>query len=311
MSETGGRQDQALGGLLAWLQTQDYSFVTPTPETHRRVVARPDMAVAQNLRDVFGWSLRFRPETVPSSLLQPLSDAGLIDEHDGLLKSLVRVSSVKGHLFVHSAFPTEAEDAVFFGPDTYRFVDFVQAELARIPDTKRLVDIGAGAGVGAIMSAALLPGTRLTLTDVNPLALRYARVNARHAGVAIETVEASGLDAVAGAIDLVIANPPYIIDPKSRIYRDGGDMHGAGLSLEWALAAARRVEPGGRVLLYTGSAIVGGRDALREALERELTPLGATLRYREIDPDVFGEELVEAGYEDVERIAAIGAVIQC
>ena len=32
-------------------------------------------------------------------------------------------------------------------------------------------------------------------------------------------------------------------------------------------------------------------------------------RYSEIDPDIFGEQLDEPGYEDVERIAAIGAVI--
>jgi hypothetical protein len=42
-------------------------------------------------------------------------------------------------------------------------------------------------------------------------------------------------------------------------------MHGAGLSLDWTLAAARRIEPGGTILLYTGSAIVEGRDGLKEA----------------------------------------------
>jgi hypothetical protein len=33
------------------------------------------------------------------------------------------------------------------------------------------------------------------------------------------------------------------------------------------------------------------------------------LRYEEIDPDVFGEELEEEPYRNVERIAAVGAVI--
>jgi hypothetical protein len=64
------------------------------------------------------------------------------------------------------------------------------------------------------------------------------------------------------------------------------------------------------VLLYTGVAIVDGRDELREALADQLPALGCTLRYRELDPDVFGEELVKPAYAEVERIAAIGAVVE-
>jgi hypothetical protein len=82
------------------------------------------------------------------------------------------------------------------------------------------------------------------------------------------------------------------------------------VSLDWALAAARRLAPRGRVLLYTGVAMVDGHDELREALERELPGLNCTLSYRELDPDVFGEELEKPAYKDVERIAAIGAVIK-
>jgi hypothetical protein len=70
------------------------------------------------------------------------------------------------------------------------------------------------------------------------------------------------------------------------------------------------LKPGGRVILYTGSAIVGGKDALRDALEGEAVRRGFRLDYREIDPDVFGEELAKPQYRDVERIAVIGAVIR-
>jgi methylase of polypeptide subunit release factors len=128
--------------------------------------------------------------------------------------------------------------------------------------------------------------------------------------VELETVETSSLDGVEGPIDLVIANPPFVTDPAGRLYRDGGGMHGARLSLDWALAAARRIEPGGSVLLYTGSAIVAGRDALGEALAGQLPGLGCTLRYAEIDPDIFGELLDQPGYEEAERVAAVGAVIR-
>jgi len=302
--------EPALLDLLKALDGERYDFVTPTPATHQRVVARTDRQEARDLRDVFGWSLPFGPELLPRPMLELLERANVVREGGRLLKSRIRVSRLLGSLFIHSAFPTKEEDAVFFGPDTYRFASFVRAELGRAAGAKRLVDIGAGGGPGGITAAAMLPGARITLLDTNPTALRLASVNARHAGVEAELVEGQGIDDVSGPIDLVIANPPYVMDEDDRTYRSGGDMHGAQISLDWTLAAARRLEPGGRMLLYTGVAIVAGRDALREALERELPGLGCSLSYREIDPDIFGEELEKPLYSDVERIAAIGAVVE-
>ena len=300
----------ALLRLLGALAREGYSFVTTTPLTHERVLARQPRRIARNLRDVFGWSLPFEAGILPPDIDELLAEADALDDEGGLLRSRVRVSSIGERLFLHSAFPTEARDSVFFGPDTYRFVNFLRSELPRLANVRRLVDIGAGSGAGGVMAAPLLPAARLTLLDINPSALRLASVNAHHAGVEAELVEGASLDGVSGLIDLVIANPPYIMDEGGREYRDGGDMLGGRLSLDWTLAAARRLEPGGHMLLYTGSAIAEGRDALREALERELPALGCTLRYREIDPDVFGEELEKPAYAGVERIAAVGAVVE-
>ncbi len=300
----------ALLELLAELERRGYDFVAPTPATHQRVVARPGMSEAQDLRGIFGWSLPFAAEVLPPALRDLLERAGSLRREGALLKSGVRVARIHGRLFLHSPFPTEAEDAVFFGPDTYRFADFLRSELPRGGRATRLVDLGAGSGAGGILAAPYVPGARITLLDTNPRALRKAAINGRHAGVEVELVEGESIDAVAGAVDLIIANPPYMIDPSDRTYRNGGSMHGAALSLDWGLAGARRLEPGGRMLLYTGVAIVDGRDPFRHELERALPGLGCTLRYREIDPDVFGEELETPAYADVERIAVVGAVIE-
>lgn len=302
--------DEALLDLLRAADALGYRFTTVTPETHRRVLEQRPDAMAHDLRDIFGWSLPFEPGLLPAELRDALSRGGMLKSDGPSCKSQMRISSVGERLFLHSAFPTDSADAVFLGPDSYRFAAFLRSEIPALGPVERLVDIGAGAGVGAIAAADLLPGARLTLADVNPLALRLARINARHAGLEVETVQSDGLAEVEGPFDLAVANPPFIVDPAGRTYRDGGDMHGARLSLQWALAAARRVEPGGSVLLYTGSAIVSGRDALREALSRELAKLGCSLRYAEIDPDIFGEQIGQPGYEDVERIAAVGAVIR-
>ncbi|MGQ0588282.1 MAG: methyltransferase [Sphingosinicella sp.] len=300
--------DAALLALLDHLAGDGYRFVTPTPATHARIIARPEKSAARDLRDVFGWSLPFARTVLPDALFQLLERAEMITGAEGGFRSLVRVSSLDSLLFLHSAYPTTRSDAVFFGPDSYRFARFVLAELAAAT-ADRLVDVGAGAGVGAI--AAMREGrvSEALLTDINPLALRFARINARHAGLRIETALTTGLSDVAPGFPFAIMNPPFIADPARRTYRDGGGRLGGDLSLAWALAAARRVAPGGRVLLYTGSAIVNGTDPLEAAL-RDALPPDCALRYAELDPDIFGEELTQPAYAGVERIAAIGAIIE-
>ncbi|MDQ3143698.1 MAG: methyltransferase [Pseudomonadota bacterium] len=300
-------EDEALAELLSALGAAGYRFVPPTPETHRRVVAR--RSEARDLRDIFGWSLPFGRETLAPELFDLLEAGGMVRECDAGFQSAVRVASVADALFLHSAYPTDQADSVFFGPDSYRFADFLEHVLADGPSVANLVDIGTGSGVGAIMAARHVPGAAMTLTDINPLALRFAGINARHNRVEVRTVEGSGVDPVEAPIELAISNPPFITDAAGRAYRDGGGMHGAALSLEWALATAAKLAPGGRMLLYTASAMVGGHDALQAALAARLSPTSFSLRYRELDPDIFGEQLDEPGYEDVERIAAVGIVI--
>jgi SAM-dependent methyltransferase len=93
----------------------------------------------------------------------------------------VRLSSYDGELFVHSAFPTDAPDSVFFGPDTYRMAD-AAAACTSSRSVKRAVDIGCGTGAGAITVAKRAPGAEVLAVDINDNALRYARINAALAG---------------------------------------------------------------------------------------------------------------------------------
>jgi methylase of polypeptide subunit release factors len=306
------KRDQALLTLIETLRAERYSFVTPTPATHARVVARADRQRARSLTDVFGWSLPFAADLIAPDMLALLQTAGAVAQDGALLRSKVRVSSLDDGLYLHSAFPTEAQDAVFFGPDSYRYADLIRTELAHCPDRPgaRMADIGGGSGVGAIVAAGCCPAARVLMTDINDEALRIARINAAAAGVGIETIACSGLDAVDPPLDVVMLNPPYIIDDAGRAYRDGGGMHGGELSLQLTRQAIERLAPRGRVILYTGSAIVDGRDELKAALEDTATDRGCTLRYRELDPDVFGEELDKPQYADVDRIAVVAAILQ-
>ncbi len=302
--------DAATRRLQAILRHLDgYEFVTPTPATHKRYLERNRRA-AKDARDVLGWNLPFEPGILPPRLLDALEQADLLSAAEGgLLRSKIRVSTLGTLRFIHSAYPTDEENSVFFGPDSYRFARFLRAQLPNAHQPRHVIDMGAGSGVGGIVAASLIPGARISLLDVNALALHFASANAADAGVKVDLVRGTSLDDVEEPVDLVIANPPYIMDEAERAYRHGGGMHGAQLSLDWALEAGERLAAGGAMLLYTGVAIVDGHDGLKEALAGALPRLGCALAYEEIDPDIFGEELEEPQYRDVERIAAVGAVI--
>lgn len=297
-----------LVSLLAALDARGYAFMCPTPETARRVVRRPEKRRSRTLRDVFGWSRPFDEGVLDPELLRLTEAAGVLRETRQGLRACVRVSTLDGRLFLHSAYPTVGERAVFFGPDTYRFAAWIAAEAEGLR-ADRVIDVGGGCGGGAVTLAARL-GVPATIGDVNPEALRLARANAAHAGVALTTVEGSGLAPFGRDLQLVVANPPYVAGEGDRAYRYGGDLHGAKLSLDWALAAAERLAPGGRMLLYTGVAVVEGRLELIERLEARLPHHGCRVRWRELDPDVFGELLSTPAYRTVERIAAVGIVVE-
>jgi methylase of polypeptide subunit release factors len=314
--ETGLALTQALTALGQWLRSTGYSFTTVTPATQARVNARADAQQARTLRDVFGWSRPFAPSLLPADILQTLRDGGLAEQGpDGLLRSRIRFSSLHGQLHAHSAYPTTDADAVFFGPDTVRFVDLVLAELERrpLPQRARIVDMGCGAGPGGLAAAqaARAASPRLVLADINPRALHFAAANAALAGQAdVEFACGDLFSAVEGDFDLVVANPPYLNDAAQRTYRHGGGRFGEGLSARIVREGVERLVSGGRLVLYTGVAIADGRDALLEQLQPQLRSRGWPWRYRELDPDVFGEELDEPAYADAERIAAVALVVE-
>ncbi|MBD0272072.1 MAG: class I SAM-dependent methyltransferase [Acetobacteraceae bacterium] len=302
--------DDALLRLAAAVRDTGYRFVTVTPATHARVNARPGNAWARGPEDVFGWSRPFRPEVLPSAVFELMRRAGVAVPHGGDgWRSSVRLSSLGGELFLHSAYPTADADAVFFGPDTYRFASAIGAHLERRSSpVRRAVDIGCGAGPGGILISKARPEAEVSMGDINDAALRSARINAALAGAGNAVARRSDLltGVPGGLFDLVVANPPYLVDPAERAYRHGGGPLGAGLSLAILDAALGRLAPGGTLLLYTGAAVVNGHDPFRvEAEERLAAGQGVGWTYREMDPDVFGEELDTAAYAEADRIAAV------
>jgi SAM-dependent methyltransferase len=308
-------RDAALVALGHELGRCRYSFITVTPATHRRVNARANSREASSLTDVFGWSRPFRTKTLPAHLIALLETAQALDGDGELLRSRVRFASLGEQLFCHSAFPTDDQDAVFFGPDTYRFARLIRQSVGGLEASGpfRIVDIGCGSGVGGLLAAALMPADKqveCVLADISPAALRFARINAVLNGMPMaETALSDVLAAVPGVANLIVSNPPYLVDSMRRLYRHGGGALGSELSLHIAREGVRRLAPGGRLVLYTGAAVVDGTDVFRQALTSASIERRHVLTYEEIDPDVFGEELERHPYDRADRIAAVAVVI--
>jgi methylase of polypeptide subunit release factors len=248
-------------------------------------------------------------------LLEPCVRAELlapVEASDGKLwTSRLRYSTLPSPqaelMLVHSAFPTNDNHSVFFGPDSYRFANFLRD---RAVPAGRMVDIGCGTGVGGLVLAK--HAQSIVFSDVNPVALELAAVNAALAGVGpatISFVESDVLVGVEGPIDLVIANPPYLVDDAARLYRDGGGDLGVDLALRIIKESLTRLSAGGRLLLFTATPVVDGRNVLAVRVREISVQRTTSWSWQEIDPDVFGEELDRPAYRDVERLAVVSLMM--
>lgn len=300
----------ALLRLGAHLRAADYRFHAVTPATHQRVLARGQQW-ARSLADAFGWNMPFQTPLLGPERCTELAAAGCISAYGEGWKANLRAAALGDLLVFHSGFPTEQRDAVFFGPDTYRFVGAIERTLPTLKKVQaRVIEIGCGAGPAAIALAAAMPQAEVIAADINQRALDMTAVNARMAGVQnLRTALSDLLDGVDGAFDLIVANPPYLLDAAARAYRHGGGHHGEGLAVAIVQAALERLAPGGTLMLYTGTAFVNQRDEFHSAIAPLLEHADCDWRYEELDPDVFGEELEQPAYADVDRIAAVWLVL--
>jgi HemK-related putative methylase len=126
----------------------------------------------------------------------------------------------------------------------------------------RALDMGTGSGIGAVFAARR--GYRVTAVDVNPHAVRCARLNSALNGLEerIEVRQGDLFAAVAGErFDLVLFNPPFFRGaprgPLDAAWRSQDVIERFAAGLPAALA------PGGRALLLLSSA--GGADGVMAA----------------------------------------------
>ncbi|WP_158373539.1 putative protein N(5)-glutamine methyltransferase [Cellulosimicrobium cellulans] len=143
-----------------------------------------------------------------------------------------------------------------------------------------VVDLCCGTGAVGLAVATEHPGVALWAVDLDPAAVACARRNAAALGPADATVLLGDLDAplpaaLAGRVDVLVANAPYVPtaeiahmpsearDHEPRTALDGG-ADGVDLHRRVAAAAPRWLAPGGRLLIETSVRQAGATAAACE-----------------------------------------------
>lgn len=153
-----------------------------------------------------------------------------------------------------------------------------------------VLDVGTGSGVQALHAASR--AERVTATDVNPRALRFARLTLALSGVRAADLRQGSLYEPVGRerFDLVVSNPPFVISPGERfVYRDGG-MSGDELCRALVRGSADHLNEGGYCQLLANWQHVAGED-WRERVTSWLPPgCDAWIVQREVqDPAQYAE----------------------
>ena len=172
-------------------------------------------------------------------------------------------------------------------PETEIVVERCLALLATV-EAPRIADVGTGTGAIALALKQERPDAIVVATDRSADALELARENAHMNDLEIELVEGDLLAAIAGPLDLIVSNPPYVgaaeldaLEPEVRDWEPRGALVDEGQTLRLARDAQTVLD---------GWLVLEVHEEHAQALSGELTKLG--YRGVSIGLDLSGRERV-------------------
>lgn len=127
------------------------------------------------------------------------------------------------------------------------------AVLKEVKASDRVLDMGTGCGVNAILAAG--KAQNVVGVDINPQAITCAKQNAvqNHVADRIDFHQSDIFENVEGNFDLIVYDPPFRwFAPRDQLEAAITDKNYEGL-IRFMKEAPKRLRPKGRILLFFGS----------------------------------------------------------
>jgi release factor glutamine methyltransferase len=126
-----------------------------------------------------------------------------------------------------------------------------EAVVAEVRPGERVLDMGTGSGVNAILAASR--GASVVAVDINPRALEAARRNAERNGVTIDVRHSDVFSTVEGEFDLIVFDPPFRWFAPRDLLEVATTDHNYQAMTRFFAEARAHLAPGGRMLIFFGS----------------------------------------------------------
>ena len=148
------------------------------------------------------------------------------------LNNHVPVQYVIGRSFFYKYYFKLNADTLIPRPETEEMVQHIISD--NIHPAPSIIDIGTGSGCIAICLAANISNARVSAVDISASALEMARVNADDNGVQVNFIELDFLSHeknIPGTFDIIVSNPPYVLESEKELMRENVLAHEPHLAL--------------------------------------------------------------------------------
>lgn len=270
----GGPLDLLLDPLTAWRAVRGRSNVLQPSGVAGayRAVLSSHHAAAAGLHELFTGMTMPRAEAealLTGALVDRLLATGALTEIEATVRSEILLVPHRGDVFVADSLHHQGTTDFcylgrlsFAGPDLLVDTDWHET-------LYRVLDLGCGAGVGAIIASRR--AEEVIGTDVLPRCVRFGRLNAALNEVTNVTFHmADVMDGIAGTFDAVLTHPPGVwsLTAEGAVAEVGGDDYGLELPARMLRGALDQLEVDGTVYAILLAPVIAGAPYAPAALER-------------------------------------------